>query len=339
MAKLFARIRLMAGALALAFMVVAAAPLTTPAVAQQINPTADAVKEQQLLNTLKGGVISGRVTIPDEKSGNLIHPAGREWRHFHEVTLVWIGAIAIIGILALLAIFYLWRGTIRIEEGRSGRSVLRFTGLERFTHWLVASCFVLLGITGLNITFGKRLLLPIMGPDGFSTWSEYAKFVHNYISFGFTLGVLLMFLMWIGQNFPTAADAEWLKRGGGMFTKGDHPPAWKFNAGQKILYWLVMFASVAMIVSGFMLMFPFYGGLNISNMELAQVFHGVVAMLFVALILAHIYLGTLGMEGAFEAMAEGTVDENWAKEHHPLWAKEMATGGPRRNEPLITPAE
>lgn len=339
MAKLLARIRLMAGALALAFIVAAAVPVVTPAAAQQINPTASSVKEQQLLNEFSR--IQGRGTIPDVKSYVLEHPAGREWRQFHEVTLVWLGAIAILGILALLVIFFLWRGRIPIEEGRSGRTILRFTGFERFTHWLTATCFILLGITGLNITFGKRLLLPIMGPDAFSTWSEYAKFVHNYISFGFTLGVVLMFLMWIGQNFPTAADAEWLKRGGGMLTRkhGGHPPAWKFNAGEKILYWLVTLASIAMIVSGFMLMFPFYGGLNISNMELAQVFHGVVAMLFVAMILAHIYLGTLGMEGAFEGMAEGTVDENWAKEHHPLWAKEETTRSPRGSEPLITPAE
>ena len=341
MAKLFARIRLMTGALALAFMVVAAAPLATPAAAQQVNPTASAVKEQQLLNALQGGVISGRVSIPDQKSGNLIHPAGREWRQFHEVTLVWLGAIAILGMVALLVVFYLWRGRIPIENGRSGRKVQRFNGFERFTHWLVATCFILLGITGLNITFGKRLLLPIMGPNAFSEWSEYAKFVHNYISFGFTVGVLLMFLMWIGQNFPTAADSEWIKRGGGILAKkgGGHPPAWKFNAGQKLLYWLVTLGSIAMIVSGFMLMFPFYGGLNVSNMEVALVVHGVVAMLFVAMILAHIYLGTLGMEGAFEAMAEGTVDENWAKEHHPLWAKEAATGAPRGNQPVATPAE
>lgn len=339
MATFIAQIRVIAGALALAVMIAIAPP---PAVAQQqVNPTANAVQEQQLLNQLKGGVISGRITIPDPKAANLIHPAGRDWRHFHEVTLIWLGGIIILGMLALLIVFYLWRGRIPIEEGRSGRPFPRFNGFERFVHWLVATCFILLGITGLNVTFGKRLLLPIMSPEAFSEWSEYAKFVHNYISFGFTIGVVLMFLMWIGQNFPTAADAEWFKRGGGIFSKrgGAHPPAWKFNAGQKALYWLVMLAAAAMIISGYMLMFPFYGGLNISNMELAQIFHGVVAMLFVALILGHIYLGTLGMEGAFEAMGEGTVDENWAKEHHSLWYRDVTTRAARGKEPMATPAE
>jgi formate dehydrogenase subunit gamma len=335
MATLFAQIRFIAGALALAFMVATATPA-----AAQVNPTASAVKEQQLLNALQGGVISGRVSIPDQKSANLIHPAGREWRTFHEVTLVWIGGILIVGMVALLAIFYLWRGQVRIEGGRSGRLILRFNGFERFVHWLTATCFVILGLTGLNITFGKRLLLPIMSPEAFSTWSEYAKIVHNYLSFGFTVGAILMVLMWIGQNFPTAADAEWLKRGGGMFSKsGGHPPAWKFNAGQKMLYWFVLLGSAAMIVSGYMLMFPFYGGLNISDMELAQVFHGVVAMLFVALILAHIYLGTLGMEGAFEAMSEGSVDVNWAKEHHPLWLKQEMEHGAGSTQAMARPAE
>ena len=113
-----------------------------------------------------------------------------------------------------------------IEGGRSGRNIVRFTGFERFVHWLTASTFVILGITGLNITFGRALILPWLGPHAFSEWSEWAKYAHNYLSFAFTLGVVLMFLMWIGQNFPTAADVEWLKRGGGMFDQ----EAWRPSA-------------------------------------------------------------------------------------------------------------
>jgi formate dehydrogenase subunit gamma len=288
----------------------------------QVNPNAAAVKEQQLLDQLK--MIQGRGTIPDAKSYVIEHPAGRDWRHFHTVTLKWIGGLSILGMLAVLILFYLWRGRIPIEEGRSGRNVVRFTGFERFVHWLTATTFVILGITGLNITFGRALILPWLGPNAFSAWSEWAKYSHNYLSFGFTLGVVLMFLMWIGQNFPTAADVEWLKRGGGMFTKkhGGHPPAYKFNAGQKLLYWAVVFGGVAMMVTGYVLMFPFYGGLTVGNMELAEIFHGIVGVMFVAMILAHIYIGTLGMEGAFESMGEGTVDLNWAKEHHPLWVND-----------------
>jgi formate dehydrogenase subunit gamma len=229
--------------------------------------------------------------------------------------------------LALLIIFYLWRGTIMIEGGRSGRTILRFTTFERFVHWLTATTFVILGITGLNITFGRELILPWLGADSFSAWSEWAKYAHNYLSFAFTAGVVLMFLMWIGQNFPTAADVQWFKMGGGMGKGHQHAPAYKFNGGQKALYWLIVIGGAAMIISGYMLLFPFYGGLTVGNMELAEIFHGVVGVLFVALIIAHIYLGTLGMEGAFESMVDGNVDLNWAKEHHNLWVEEEMQHG------------
>jgi formate dehydrogenase subunit gamma len=326
MAKLFATIRFIAGALALAFMLALVAP-AAPASAQN-GPTA-ATSEQQLLKQLHNGVISGRVSIPDEKAANLIHPAGRDWRTFRTVTLQWIGGVAILGMLALLIVFYLWRGTMKIEGGRSGRKIVRFNAFERFVHWLTAASFVVLGITGLNVTFGRGVILPWLGADAFSAWSSWARYAHHYLSFAFTVGVVLMFLMWIGQNFPTGADLQWLKTGGGMFNKGHQAPvpAYKFNAGQKLLYWIIVIGAAAMVISGYMLMFPFYSGLGISDMELANVFHGVVGVLFVALIIAHIYLGTLGMEGAFESMAEGTVDANWAKEHHPLWLEEEEKRG------------
>lgn len=323
MAKLVAHLRLIAGALALAFVVALAVP-AAPAKAQ-VNPNANAVQEQQLLGKLK--VIQGLGTIPDTKSYVLEHPAGRDWRMFRTVYLPWIGGIAILGMLALIVIFYLWRGTIMIEGGRSGRTILRFTSFERFVHWLTATTFVILGITGLNISFGRELILPWLGADSFSAWSEWAKYAHNYLSFAFTLGVVLMFLMWIGQNFPTAADVQWFKMGGGMGKGGDHAPAYKFNGGQKLLYWFIVLGGAAMMISGYALLFPFYGGLTVGTMELAEIFHGVVGVLFVALIVAHIYLGTLGMEGAFESMVDGNVDLNWAKEHHNLWVEEETQHG------------
>ena len=318
MAKLFAAIRFIAGACALAFIVATVTP-PAPAFAQG---TTAATSEQQLLNQLKGGVIRGDVSIPDKKAANLIHPAGRNWQTFHTVYLKWIGGIAILGMLALLILFYLWRGSMKIEGGRSGRTMVRFNAFERFVHWLTASTFIVLGITGLNITFGRALILPWMGPDAFSAWSEWGKYAHNYLSFAFTIGVVLMFLMWIGQNFPTAADVQWFKMGGGMGKGHQHAPAWKFNGGQKLLYWFIVLGGAAMIVTGYILIFPFSWGLGVGDMELAQVFHGIIGVLFIALILAHIYLGTLGMEGAFESMSQGTVDVNWAKEHHPLWYEE-----------------
>jgi formate dehydrogenase subunit gamma len=323
MAKLIHWGRFIAGAAALALFVA----MAVPASAQQgvpVNPTASAVKEQQLLKEMSR--IQGRGTIPDVKSYVLVQPAGREWRQFHEVTLRWIGAIAVLGMLALLVIFYLLRGMVKIVSGRSGRKIERFNGFERFVHWMTATCFIVLALSGLNITFGKPLLLPLMGPEAFTTWSELAKYAHNYLSFPFTIGVVLIFLMWIGGNIPNSVDMEWVKRGGGI-VGNDHPPAYRFNAGQKMIYWIVVIGGGASAVTGYLLLFPFYAT-GIEGMQLAQIVHAVVAMLFIAAMLAHIYIGTIGMEGAFEAMGDGTVDVNWAKEHHRLWLEEEMRRSP-----------
>jgi formate dehydrogenase subunit gamma len=288
-----------------------------------VNPTASSVKEEQLLQQLKR--IQGRGTIPDTKSYVIEQPEGRDWRHFHEVTLRWIGAVSIIGMLVVLVGFYLIRGMVRLESGRSGRVLVRFNGFERLLHWMTASCFIVLAISGLNVTFGKEVLLPWMGPDAFSTWSQWAKYAHNYLSFPFTMGVVLIFLMWLPGNFPNKMDVEWLKEGGGIVGH-KHPPAYRFNAGQKMVYWLQVLAGGALAVSGYLLMFPFYGT-NIADMQIAEIVHGIVAVLFVAIMLGHIYIGTIGMEGAFEAMWDGTVDANWAKEHHSLWLEQEEKSG------------
>ncbi len=222
----------------------------------QLNPTASAVSEDKLLQQLR--IIDGRVSIPDKKSGNLEQPAGRDWREFHQKTLPWIAAIAILGMLAVLMIFYLSRGMVKIEKGRSGRTVVRFNGLERFVHWMTATCFIILALSGLNITFGKLLLVPIFGLDAFAAWSQWAKYAHNYLSFPFTIGVALILLMWIAGNIPNKVDVEWVKRGGGI-VGNDHPPAQRFNAGQKMIYWIVILGGTASAITGYLLMFPFYG--------------------------------------------------------------------------------
>ena len=336
MARLLAHARFIIGALALVFVVAVASPVSAQQQPTSVNPTASSVKEDQLLRELNR--ISGRCTLPDQKACTIEQPAGRDWRTFHQVTLPWISAIAILGMLAVLVLFYLIRGMVKIENGRSGRVVVRFNAFERFVHWMTATCFIILAISGLNITFGKQLLLPLIGPDAFTTWSQWGKYAHNYLSFPFTIGVILILLVWIAGNMPNKVDVEWIKRGGGMVGH-DHPPAYRFNAGQKMIYWIVIIGGGAVAVTGYLLMFPFYAT-DIAGMQIAQIIHGVVSALFVAAMLGHIYIGTIGMEGAFEAMAEGTVDENWAKQHHALWLEEeKAKGAPAGATPRATPAE
>ena len=337
MAASIVRFRIIFGALALVWIAVSSNPVT----AQQprsVDPNARAVSEQQLLQQFK--TIQGRGSIPDTKSYTIEQPAGRDWRHFHEVTLRWIGGVAILGILALLVIFYLWRGMVRIESGRSGHTIVRFNAAERFVHWMTATCFVILALSGLNITFGRALLLPLMSPEGFTAWSEWAKYAHNYLSFPFTIGVILIFFMWVAGNIPNRVDVEWFRRRGGMVGH-DRPPAYRFNGGQKLIYWIVVLWGTAIAVSGYLLMFPFYGT-DIQTMQNAEMAHGVIAMLFIAAMLGHIYIGTIGMEGAFEAMGTGTVDVNWAQEHHNLWLEEVRTGSRphlAQQQPAATPGE
>ena len=304
-------------------------------------PTAESVHEDQLLNALKkGDKITGRISIPDVMASSLIQPAGRDWRDFQRSKLPIIGGVAILGMLALLAVFLAVRGRIRIDQGFSGKKIVRFASFERFTHWLTASCFIVLALSGLNISFGRILILPLFGADAFATMSAYAKYAHDYLAFPFMLGLVIMFLIWIKDNIPGRLDLQWIKQGGGLLSKGQHPPARRFNAGQKGIFWIVIIGGSLMSLSGWFLLFPYLPA-NVTTLQFWTVIHAVIAMLFIAAMLAHIYIGTIGMEGAFEAMGAGEVDLNWAKEHHSLWVEEQQTKGPAPagNAPRAVPAE
>ncbi len=315
-------LRALCAAFALLFVV------AQPAAAQlSFKPTAEAVQEDKLLNALKeGDKITGRISIPDTMASSLIQPAGRDWRDFQRSKLPVIGGVTIIGMFAVLLIFLMVRGKIRIHRGFSGTTILRFGSFERFTHWLTASCFVILALSGLNISFGRVLILPLFGASAFATMSGYAKIAHDFLAFPFMLGLVIMFLIWIKDNIPGKVDVEWFKQGGGVLFKGKHPPAKRFNAGQKGIFWIVIIGGALMSVSGWYLLFPYIPA-NVTELQFWTVIHAIVAMLFIAAMLAHIYIGSVGMEGAFDAMGTGRVDLNWAKEHHSLWVEEEQAKG------------
>jgi formate dehydrogenase subunit gamma len=172
--------------------------------------------ELELQRALRGGVIDGRVTIPNLQAGVLIQPEGRDWRVFHNRTLGWIGGIAVLGMLAVLVLFYLAKGRVRLESGWSGRTIVRFGALERANHWMVATSFIILALSGLNLTFGRYLLLPLIGAEAFTTLSLWGKYAHNFLSFPFILGVLVMLALWVKDNLPERADWNWLRQGGGF---------------------------------------------------------------------------------------------------------------------------
>lgn len=333
----------------------ALAVLATPAIAQQgqntvpsqattnpsgQNPTATAPTEQELLNALQGGRIDGRVTIPDSRAAVLEQPQGRDYRSFHERWLPWIGGIAIIGMLIALGVFYFTRGRIMLEDSeQSGRKILRFGFLERLNHWMTATAFILLALTGLNYIFGKRLIFPLIGPDAFAAWSQWAKYVHNFISWAFMLGLLFMIVVWIKDNIPGRSDLRWLREFGG-FVSGRHPPARRFNAGQKLIYWSVVLGGLALSITGVLLIFPI-AALDVNGIQTALYVHATVGVLLIAIMIAHIYIGSLGMEGAYDAMSSGEVDLGWAKTHHSLWVEEeqARTAKGAQMRPEAAPAE
>jgi formate dehydrogenase subunit gamma len=312
----FARVM---AALAMVFLAFLVEPL---AAQEPINPTAEAVQADQLLEALQQGeAIGGRVSIPNKDAGLLIKPDGRDWSSIHNGTVFWASMLVILATLVALVAFYIWRGRIGLEHGFAGRFIKRFNSFERFTHWLTATCFILLALTGLNLVFGRYVLMPLFGAEFFATATHYGKVVHNYFAWPFMFGIAVMLIIWIKDNIPSRIDIDWLKAGGGMLKNGAHPPARRFNAGQKIIFWSVVLGGAALSVSGFFLIFPEMLA-DPSTWQLTQIIHAVIAALMVAVILGHIYIGTLGMEGAFDAMGKGEVDLNWAREHHPLWVAE-----------------
>ena len=301
--------------------------LNDPAFAQDQNnelnpPTRGQDNNSEIWRAVRQG-IQGTVSIPDKKAGVLVQSEGEEWRAIRNGPISKYGVWLTLGTIALLALFFFARGRIRIEKGKSGQSILRFGLLERIVHWTVAGSFIILAITGLNLLYGRYLFKSWLGADTFSTMTMLGKYAHNYIGLLFILGLGLMFVLWCRQNIPNQTDLFWLRQGGGIFKPGVHPPAKKFNAGQKIVFAAVIFGGGLLSYSGITLMFPFVSGLTVQDMQQTQLLHAIGALGLTAIIIAHVYIGTIGMEGAIDAMWSGHVDENWASEHHSLWFDEL----------------
>ncbi len=327
--------------LAAALAMLALTALVLPMAAEaQVNPRESSVNEDAMFEALgAGGTVSGRVTIPDQASGNLIVPDNKGWAALQGQTLHTLSIVAVVGMVVLLALFYMFRGKIRIDGGFSGRKILRFNAVERFAHWTLASTFIILALTGLNLIIGKSVIRPIIGEGAFGTLSAWGKVAHNYLAWPFMASLVLIFLLWVIHNVPNRLDWQWLKMGGGLLKKGVHPPARKFNAGQKLIFWSVIIGGALLSWTGIMLLFPGEVA-SAADWQFYQILHALVAAALSALVIAHIYIGSVGMEGAFDAMGSGEVDENWAKEHHSLWVEEVKSTQARNTAQVQqTPAE
>lgn len=305
--------------------------------------------DSELWRAVKGGT-TGNVSIPDKKAGMLVQYEGQIWREIHNGMVPLYGAWAILGMIVLLAIFFALIGRLKIDDGPAGITITRFSALERAGHWMTAGSFVLLALTGLNILYGRAVVIPVIGLEAYAAIAQWGKYIHNYVAFAFIAGLIFIFFHWVLHNLPSRDDVVWLMKGGGIFVKSVHPPARKFNAGQKFVFWLTIFGGASVALSGWALLFPFTTSFMTWMMEMSQavgldipawlglpdppyagvveqqmnqIWHAAMGLFLTVVIIAHIYIGSVGMEGAFDAMASGEVDLNWAREHHSLWVEEL----------------
>jgi formate dehydrogenase subunit gamma len=269
--------------------------------------------------------VNGSTQVRGVDTGILISESGELWRQYRIDRLVPYSAAVLGGMLALFALYYLIRGRIRIEEGRSGRLLRRYTTPEMVVHWLLAISFVILALSGLILLYGRWALIPLLGPAGFSVTAAVCKTLHNTVGLFFTVMVPIAFFLYLKDSlFNLKVDLNWFRRAGG-YLGGEEPSAEKVNAGQKAWYWVAMLGGFVLIFSGLVLDFPnFQQGRE--WLQDAHVIHTIAAVGVTAFFIVHLYLGTVGVEGALESMTTGHVDANWARQHHDLWYRELQSG-------------
>lgn len=278
-------------------------------------------------------------SLPGREAGVLIQPkaqfpgqrhattAGEAWRNYRNGPLSQIGGwMLTVAVLALVVVYFVF-GTSRLKEPPSGRLIERFTSFERIAHWTTAISFVALALTGLIMLFGRYFILPVFGATLFGWFSFVCKNIHNFVGPVFTIGLIVVFLLFVKDNLAETADAKWLARLGGLFGE-ENVSAGRFNAGEKLWFWGgVVVLGLFVSSSGFVLNMLVPGfDYTRGNMQIANVVHIISAVIFMGAALGHIYMGTLGMEGAFHAMSSGYVDDEWAKEHHDLWYGDIQSG-------------
>ena len=265
-------------------------------------------------------------TIKGRETGVLVQSAGETWRKIrNNLVTVW-GGVALLVVCALIAAVYFGVGPVKTHDKPTGRMMPRFSQIERWAHWTVAISFCVLAVSGLVMLFGKYVLLPVFGYTLFAWLTSLLKNLHNFVGPVFMLAVLVMVPIFIRDNLPKAYDFAWFGRAWGMFMRNEHIPSGRFNGGEKVWFWgFVIFLSIVSSVSGLILLFPNFDQVRLT-MQWAWIFHAVSALLFILGALGHIYVGTVGVEGAYQCMRTGHVDETWAKEHHEYWYNEMKSG-------------
>lgn len=288
-----------------------------------------------------GAGVTGYSSLPKSQApeaGNLIQPfvqypgsrltnAGEAWRQVRNNWLIPYGGALLLIVLGAIALFYLGKGSIKQHGPNTGRKIERFTPFERSAHWANAIAFCILAISGIVMAFGKFFALPVMGGQLFG-WLAYAlKNLHNFAGPVFAVSLLVVFFTFVRDNLPSKGDLKWLLKGGGILSSKE-VPSHRFNAGEKLVFWGgVLFLGLVVIGSGLVLDQLLPGLLYERNtMQIAHMVHAVATVLMMAMFMGHIYIGTIGMEGAYDGMKTGYVDETWAREHHEFWYDDIKAG-------------
>ena len=288
-----------------------------------------------------GEGVSGFTSLPKSQApeaGNLIQPfvqypgsrltnAGDAWRQVRNNWLIPYGGALLLIVSGAIALFYMTKGTIKQHGVDTGKKIERFTAFERSAHWSNAIAFCILAVSGIVMAFGKYFLLPVMGLTLFG-WLTYAlKNLHNFAGPVFAVSLIVIFVTFLRDNIPTRDDLVWLLKGGGLLS-GKEIPSHRFNGGEKLVFWGgVFFLGIIVVASGFVLDMIVPGLIyERATMQVAHMIHAVATVLMMAMFLGHIYIGTLGMQGAYQGMRTGYVDETWAREHHEYWYDDIQSG-------------
>ena len=267
----------------------------------------------------------GFTTVQGRETGVLVQSEGQTWRKLRNGPITLYGGWLVVLMLIAIGLFYRLRGPIGLHSPPTGKMVERFSAFERIAHWSMALSFCVLALSGLTMLFGKYVLLPLIGHTLFSWLAELGKNLHNFVGPIFLFSIVVFVLKFIRDNIPRAYDLTWLVKGGGVFS-GEVVPSGRFNAGEKIWFWGgVIGLGTVSCASGLVLDFPNFDQTR-ALMMLANVVHVIAAILFIIWSFTHIYLGTVGTTGAYEAMRNGYVDETWAREHAQYWYEDVQAG-------------
>jgi len=301
-----------------------AVPLASAADAPAAKPPGDKVADYW--REVRQGV-PGLSQVKGAETGVLINSEGQQWREQRNGPIKKYGATILLAMLGVIALFYLIKGQMKLSAPRTGRKMQRFSSFERFAHWGTAVTFLLMGLTGLGILFGRTVLGPLLGSEGLGGLLALGKLIHNYLGPVFLFFTILLIGAFLRDNVWQKCDAIWIFKAGGLFSKSGHVPSGRFNFGEKTWFWLgVTFLGLFVAGTGLILDFPALMGRTRDLMQNLVLLHAIGAVVLLTLSFGHIYMGTIGVEGALESMKTGEVDETWAKEHHELWYDDVKAG-------------